>query len=346
MFPLLAVAEALRALEPSPQIVFVGTHRGMEATLLPARGERLEFVEALPLKGQSLMGGAKGLGSIALSFPRARHLVKQLAPDVVLSLGGYAAGTVSVAAWSAGVPVTLLEANATLGLSNRLLRPFVRRAFVVFPETVRDFAPSVACQVGMPLRAVFQAVPYERSSAGVHVLVLGGSQGATPLNEIVPRALARLRSQGRALSVIHQAGRGKDDAVRALYQSLQMPDAQVTPFIDDVATALGAAQLVIARSGAGSVGEISAVGRPAVLIPFPHAADDHQTKNARSLEHAGGALCVLQKDASEELLAAKISALLEAPEKLAEMASASARFGSHDAASQVARELVELAKSR
>ena len=262
VFPLLAVAEALRLRRPDARAVFVGTSRGMEATILPARGERLELLDALPIKGVGVLGALRGATKAATSLPAARALVRRIAPDVVLTIGGYAAGAVSLAARSLGIPVALLEPNSVLGLANRLMTPLVARAYVVFPDAERRFRPSIVRRLGLPIRPGFSPSPYV-ASGSARVLLLGGSQGAQALNEAVPKAIALAQKDVPAITIVHQAGKGRDVEVLARYASLGIADvAEVRAFLDDVPARLGAADVVIARSGAGVICEIAAVGRP------------------------------------------------------------------------------------
>lgn len=340
VFPLLAVAAALKDLAPELRLVFVGTERGLEAELVPARGYELELVHVLPMRGAGVGGVIAGLGSAVRALPASRGLVRKLEPKAVLSIGGYAAGPVALAAWTLGVPVALVEPNAEIGLSNRLLVPLISRAYTAFPESARFFRPASVLETGVPLRPGFSARQLANSSREARVLVLGGSQGAKTLNESVPRALAALEMP---VSVVHQAGARHEAPTRALYAELGLADrARVMPFIDDMSEALARADLVIGRAGAGAVGEICAVGRPSVLIPYPYAGD-HQRFNALSLERRGAAVTVLAKDATPERLSQKIGRILSDRGKLSEMAQQARVLGRPNAAQAIARDLLALA---
>ncbi len=346
VFPMVAVAEALRKEQRDVEVVFVGTARGIETKVLGEAGERLELLEVLPLRGGGLGGFVRGALRAALVLGEARALVRRLEPQVVFSVGGYAAGPVTLAARSLGVPVTLLEPNCVVGFTNRILGPLVRRAYVCFPETKRAFRASAVRWTGVPLRARFSPQPPAERDV-TRVLVMGGSQGALALNESVPRALAACLSRHGHVEVVHQTGRDKDGAVRALYATLGIADrVQVTTFIDDVAEALAGADVVIERAGAGSLAELCAVGRASILVPYPHAADDHQRHNARSLERDGAAICVVQADASPERLEAELERLLGDPEARRAMAARAAARGRPDAARVIAQDLLELAQRR
>lgn len=347
VFPMLAVGEAVRAADPSARVVYVGTARGLEARVVPEQGGELELLDILPLRGGGLSGFLKGAQHAAASIPAARDLVRRLGPSAVLSVGGYAGGPVCFAARTLGVAVTVLEPNSVMGLSNRLLAPFAVRAYTAFPEVDRFFRPSIVRRLGVPLRKAFAPAPYEVQKDKLSILVLGGSQGAKALNETVPRAISQVVNQVPGLRVVHQTGREREAEARALYESLGLSKAaEVVPFIDDMARALASADLVIARAGASTLAELCAVGRPAILVPYPFAADDHQLKNARSLEKRGAAVALPQAEATADRVAAEIQNLAGSPERRASMARAAAEIGAPDAAKAVAADLLELARLR
>jgi len=232
------------------------------------------------------------------------------------------------------------------GFTNRILRPFIRRAYVCFPETREAFAPQTVRWTGVPLRSRFEPVSYPDREVP-QILVMGGSQGALALNEALPKAFAACRDQGLSMTVVHQTGRDKDRQVRELYAKLGMTDGvDITPFIDDVAAALGDADLVVERSGAGSMAELCAVGRPGILIPYPYAADDHQRHNAESLERDGAGRCVVQREASVERLTDELRGLLSDRKAREGMAAAATERGRPDAALVVARDLLALGEGR
>jgi UDP-N-acetylglucosamine--N-acetylmuramyl-(pentapeptide) pyrophosphoryl-undecaprenol N-acetylglucosamine transferase len=340
VFPLLAVADALSALEPMLECVFIGTARGIETRVVPGRGYRLELMNVLPLRGAGFRAAASGTVRAARAVAKARALVKRFVPKVVLSIGGYAAGPVSLAAVFSRIPLLLLEPNSVMGLANRLVAPLVSRAYTAFEPVERHFRKSVVRRTGVPLQRGFSPRPYPVSGP-LSVLVLGGSQGAVALNETVPRALARIKEP---ISIVHQAGPSHEAAVERRYRELGLSArAQVIPFIDDMPEALARASLVIGRAGASAVSEIAAVGRPSILIPFPYAAGDHQRRNALALEAIGAAVCVPQERATAGRLADQASLLLRDRSRLALMAAAAASFGRPQAAEEVARDLLELA---
>lgn len=340
VFPMLAVADAVRALAPSARLVFVGTEQGMETKLVPERGYQLELVKVRPIRGAGLAGALRGIGRAAGAIPEARGIVLRAAPQAVFSIGGYAAGPVALAARTLGIPVALMEPNADIGLANRLIAPFVQRAYIAFPESQRYFGQALTLHTGVPLRSGFEPAGYVAPQVGLKVLVIGGSQGAQSLNDAVPRALASL---GEAVQVVHQCGRAHQDQTSALYAELGLASrVRVQPFIDDMPAALAEADLVVGRAGASAVAEICAVGRPSLLVPYPFAGD-HQKANAASLAREGAALWVPNAEATPERLATELGALLRARSRLVVMAQAARSLGRPHAARAIAEDLLTLA---
>jgi UDP-N-acetylglucosamine--N-acetylmuramyl-(pentapeptide) pyrophosphoryl-undecaprenol N-acetylglucosamine transferase len=343
VFPMVAVADAVRRVA-DVRVVYVGTAGGIEARVVPARGDELELLAVTPIKGRGRRGAVRGVAQAAAVLPSARALVKRLAPRVLLSVGGYAAGPVGLAAWSRRVPVAVLEPNSVLGLANRWLLPFARRAYVAYPETAREVGRR-AQRTGVPLRGEFHRSTYRPSPGVLRVLVVGGSQGASALNQLVPRALAHAGTEVPGLVVLHQAGRDRDDDVRKTYAALGQA-ATVVPFIEDMAGELERADVVIARAGACCLAELCTVGRASILIPFPFAADDHQQKNGDALAGLGAAVCVSQSDATPARVAAELLALASRPDLRVDMAERAALQGKASAAQDVALDLLALASIR
>jgi UDP-N-acetylglucosamine--N-acetylmuramyl-(pentapeptide) pyrophosphoryl-undecaprenol N-acetylglucosamine transferase len=340
VFPAVAVAEAMQR-AADVEVVFCGTERGVEARVVPQRGWKLEKLHVEPLKGGGLGRAAKGTLVAGRATVRAFGLVRDIRPRAVLSVGGYASGPVSLAAALLGVPLAVLEPNSVVGLANRLLAPFARRAYVAWDVAGARFRPEARRLLGVPLRSGFRRAPYVPGPTA-RVLVMGGSQGAAPLNDRVPAAVALVARALPALEVLHQAGRDRDHGVRERYAHEGVKAVTVVPFIDDVAGAIAAADVVVARAGAGTLAELSAIGRAAVLVPFPLAADDHQGKNAEALASAGAAVCLRQEGATPEALAAALEALLTDDAARSRMADASGALGRPDAARDVAADLLAL----
>jgi UDP-N-acetylglucosamine--N-acetylmuramyl-(pentapeptide) pyrophosphoryl-undecaprenol N-acetylglucosamine transferase len=340
VFPMIAVAEALSKLA-EPRLVFVGTERGLEARAVPERGFCLELMRVLPIRGGGVRGAWRGIVRALGSLGEARTLLRRHAPDIVFSVGGYAAGPVSLAARSLGIPVALLEPDSVIGLTNRLLSPFVQRAYTAFESVESNFFRRIVLRSGVPLRAGFEPRPYTHSGGALRVLVLGGSQGAKQLNDTVPRALALCKTKVR---VLHQSG--SHHGMVELYREHGMGDrAVVCPFIEDMPRALAEADLVISRAGAGALSEICAIGRPSILIPYPFASGDHQRHNARVIAEAQAGILADGDSITPDGLAQRIDALCQQPGRLTAMAEAARRLGRPDAAMTVARDLLELAQA-
>jgi UDP-N-acetylglucosamine--N-acetylmuramyl-(pentapeptide) pyrophosphoryl-undecaprenol N-acetylglucosamine transferase len=340
VFPAVALAEAMQSLA-DVDVVFCGTARGVEARVVPARGWRLELLDVEPMLGGGPARAVRGALVAARATLSAIALVRRLKPRAVLSVGGYAAGPAALAAALAGVPLAILEPNSVVGFANRLLAPLARRAYVAWDDAGLRFRPAARRAYGVPLRPGFAPRPYA-AKGGARVLVLGGSQGAAALNERMPAATARLASLA-GLQVVHQSGQGRDGAVREAYARAEVHGATVTAFIEDVAKAIADADVVVARSGAGAVAEITAVGRAAILVPFPHAAGDHQARNAEALARAGAAVCIRQDAADAPRLADELRRVLCDDALRVSMANAARALGKPDAAARIAADLLELA---
>jgi UDP-N-acetylglucosamine--N-acetylmuramyl-(pentapeptide) pyrophosphoryl-undecaprenol N-acetylglucosamine transferase len=341
VFPGLAVARALQQLA-DVEVVFAGSPRGLESRVVPEHGYRLELLDVEPMKGGGVGRAFRGAMVAARATQAAGALVRTLQPSAVLSVGGYAAGPAALACVLERVPLAILEPNSTLGLANRILAPFASRAYLAWPVTRRHFHTDKAKLFGVPLRAGFEPRPVAASEGPRRVLVLGGSQGAAALNEAVPRALARLIPDIK-VSVVHQTGRDREGPVGQRYQELGIEEAQVFPFLDDVAARIAQADLVIARAGAVTVAELCAIGRAALFVPFPQAADDHQAKNALSLAEVGGAVCLRQELADEARLESELRSLLLDDTKRSKMAAIAREHGRPNASEDIAADLLHLA---
>jgi UDP-N-acetylglucosamine--N-acetylmuramyl-(pentapeptide) pyrophosphoryl-undecaprenol N-acetylglucosamine transferase len=346
VFPLVAVAHALRRLVPEIRPVFIGTARGMETRFVPEQGFELELLNVLPMRGGGIKGVIRGAARAATLLPEARALIRRYQPSGVFSIGGYAAGPVTLAARTLGLPVALMEPNSIIGLANLLSAPFVQRAYTAFEITESHFAPGIVLRSGVPLRPGFDQVPWQRHSGPLNVLVLGGSQGAQALNHMLPEALCQIQ---QALSITHQCGSAHLETVTQRYQgcrasrdrTLPSQNVEIVPFINDMPRAIAAADLVVGRAGAGAVSEIAAVGRPSLLIPYPHASGDHQRINAESLQRVGAARCIPETEATSERIARELMALTDR-NLLQSMAQAAALVGRPQAADTVARDFLTL----
>jgi UDP-N-acetylglucosamine--N-acetylmuramyl-(pentapeptide) pyrophosphoryl-undecaprenol N-acetylglucosamine transferase len=261
----------------------------------------------------------------------------------VLSVGGYSGGPAALACVRARVPLAILEPNSVLGLANRLLAPFAKRAYVAWATTAKVFRGEKARVYGVPLRPGFDPQPYAAPVGRRRLLVLGGSQGSVALNERLPFAIARAARSVGDIDVVHQTGADREAVVREAYKAAGIDNAMVVSFVTDVADQMTAADIIVARGGAVTVAEISAIGRASIIVPFPHAADDHQAKNAMALADLGGSICVLQDAADEVRLGTELTLLFADAERRTRMARSALEHGHPYAAQDIARDLLTIA---
>jgi UDP-N-acetylglucosamine--N-acetylmuramyl-(pentapeptide) pyrophosphoryl-undecaprenol N-acetylglucosamine transferase len=338
VIPALAVAHELRALYGA-QVVFVGTARGIETRLVPAAGYELKLVEVGALKRVSLATRLRTLLALPVAIARASGIIQEFRPDVVIGVGGYASGPAMLAAALSSVPTLAFEPNVVPGFANRLLASMVSMAAVHFPQTCRYFR---RCRVtGVPVRRAFfelQSKPGGRPT----LLVFGGSQGARAINAAVTGALPALHERLPDLHVIHQTGERDYNDAQAAYLRAGI-SAEVSPFIENMPEVFGRADLLLCRSGASTVAEITAAGKPAIFVPFPHAADDHQLRNAEALAAVGAAVIVPEKELTSERVVNEVVALLNDRQRLARMAAAARALSHADAAGDIARMAARLA---
>ncbi len=322
LFPGLAVAELAR--EDGFEVLFFGAERGLESRVVPAAGFELSADPVEGVVGRNPLAAARAVFGLLAAAIRVRRVCRLRGIDAMIGLGGYASAPGVLGAWLAGVPVVLLEQNRKPGLSNRLLARLARVVCTSFEAGESGFAGSEVRFTGNPLRrGLDEALPYAGRDT---LLVFGGSAGARAINRAVPEVLGRLAASFELPPVLHQAGRTAVEEVEAAYRAAGV-DADVVPFIDDMAGAYARARLVVCRAGATSVAELVATGTPAVLIPFPFAAADHQTANARELELVGAARVVVEGDRCVQNLEAELSGLLAPQGPLTSMAERAKGLG-------------------
>lgn len=332
VIPALAIATELRALYSS-EVMFIGTSRGIETRLVPAAGFELRLVEVGALKKVSLVKRIQTLAELPVAIFRSSEILKNFRPDVVIGVGGYASGPTMLAAALSSIPTLAFEANVVPGLANRIMAPIVSSAAVHFEETCRYF---YRCRVtGVPVRHAFFNLPAKGAGSPPTLLVFGGSQGAHGINETLMNSLPALTTQVPGIHIIHQTGeRDYNDAQTAYLHSVAR--AEVFPFIEEMPEMFARADLLLCRSGASTVAEVTAAGKPAIFVPFPHATDDHQLRNAQALERAGAAVLIGEKDLTPERLVRTVSELLCDQARLARMGTASRKLSHPDAARQIA----------
>lgn len=332
LFPGLAVAEAWRAKDIETEILFVGSLYGIEAKVLPRTMFRFEALALRGLRGRGWRGVWQFVCQIPVALWRALRLVRQFRPQLVLGLGGYGSVPVVVAAWVRGVPSLLLEQNAHPGMANRFLARLARRVCTTFPESARFFPAGRAELTGNPVRALASA--QHPDPGHFTIFVFGGSQGATSLNRAAVAAVRSLRTQLADLQIIHQTGAADVEWVENQYRDMQV-DATVQAFVYDMADVYGRADLLVCRAGATTLSEVAALGKPALLVPYPFAADDHQRANAESMVARGAAEMLLDAELNGETLAQRILELEHDRPRLRAMATAALALSVPDAAQRV-----------
>ena len=335
VIPAIAIAQELQKTYGC-DLLFIGTARGIESRLVPAAGFELRVVEVGALKNVSLTTRAKTMFALPQAVWDARHILSEFRPDVVIGVGGYASGPAMLAASIRGIPTVAFEPNVVPGLANRVVAPFVSAAAVHFEETAHYFRRAQV--TGVPVRQAFFEIPVKPPGSDPVLLVFGGSQGAHAINAVVTRAAPRLLEQVPGIHIVHQTGEPDYNDVLAGYAGMG-GSVEVYRFIDDMPALFSRSQLLVCRSGASTVAEITAAGKPAIFVPFPRAADDHQKRNAEALEHAGAGLLIEEACLTPEVLVSTVTTLLNDPERLRSMGAA-ARSLSH---ANAARDIASLA---
>lgn len=335
VIPALAIANQLKR-SYNAEVLFIGTARGIENRLVPAAGYPLKLVRVGALKNVSLLTRAKTAFDLPRAVWDAARTLNEFAPEVVIGVGGYASGPAMLAAVVKHIPTLAFEPNVVPGFANRVVARFVSAAAVHFAETAKYFRHAQV--TGVPVRQAFFEIAPKRGGTPT-LLVFGGSQGAHAINEAMIRCLPVLLRQAPGIHVIHQTGERDYNDALAAYGALS-EDAgrfEVFKFIEDMPAAFGSADLLVCRSGASTVAEITAAGKPAVFVPFPRAADDHQTVNALALERAGAAVLVEESKLDGVWLAETIAALLQDSRRLRQMSEAARSLAHAKAARDIAR---------
>jgi UDP-N-acetylglucosamine--N-acetylmuramyl-(pentapeptide) pyrophosphoryl-undecaprenol N-acetylglucosamine transferase len=343
VIPALAIAQQLKK-QLGAEVLFIGTARGIETRLVPQAGFRLELIQVGALKNVSLMTRAKTMFDLPRAIAASSRMLSEFDPEVVIGVGGYASGPAMVAAIRRRLPTLAFEPNVVPGFANRMIARWVSAAAVHFEETCRYFPH---CRVtGVPVRAAFFSIPQKAISSNSGdtptLLVFGGSQGARAINQAMIESLAGLRAKIPGIHVIHQTGQRDYDHVLAAYQRSGI-SGEVHKFIDDMPGTFARADLLVCRSGASTVGEITAAGKPAIFVPFPAAADDHQNVNARALERVGAAVVVEESNLGAAYLVDTIAALIGDSGRLRSMSAAARSLAHPKAVEEIAEMVVRLA---
>lgn len=329
IFPGVAIAREFMRRDSSTAILFVGTARGLESKIVPQSGFDLELISVGALKGVSIFERSKSVRGLPRSFVAARRILKRFKPDVVIGVGGYSSGPTLLMASLARIPTMVVEPNAMPGFTNRVLARFVDAAALSFADAQRYFG-SRGVVTGNPVRVDFARLAKKQRTDRLHVLIFGGSQGAHAINNAVIGALPSMASRRDRLSFTHQTGERDYENVRQGYADAGFDDADVRPFIHEMAGQYARADVLICRAGATTVAELAAAGKAAIFIPFPFATDDHQRKNAEAFVRVGAGRMILQRDLTPARLAEELNQLLEDPREIDRMEEASRNLGRPD----------------
>lgn len=343
LFPGIALAEEIVTRHPKNDVVFVGTHRGLEARVVPQNGFVFEAIESRGLKGMGLRKMMLGLMLLPVSFFSALGLLRKYKPDVVVGVGGYSSGPVVLLAWLLRIPTAIQEQNALPGLTNKMLGKFVNAVFVSFEAAIPFFPYKRAHALGNPIRRALlenflrSKVAHERFT----LLIFGGSLGARGINSRVIDALPFLKDLKDQVHIVHQTGKHDFETVKKGYAQNDFP-ADVREFIDDMAGAYLGADLVLCRAGATTLAELTVCKKASILVPFPQATDDHQTVNAKALVDAGAALMFREEQLTGQALATAIRELKNDPSRLTKMEKAAGVLGRPEASGEIAQVLQQL----
>jgi len=336
--PLLAVAREL--IRRGHEVVFIGTREGMEAKLVPEAGYPIEWIEIGGLKRVGLSRALKTAWQMPASIWRASRVLAKPGANAVFSMGGYVAGPVVIAAILRRTPIVAMEPNAVPGFTARRTARWTDRALLAFEEAAAYFPRGRSELTGLPVREEFFALPRRETGDRFTVLITGGSSGSRTLNRAFRESLARFR--GSAVRVLHQSGVAEQEECEKALRASGV-DGEVTAFLTDMPKAFAQADLVVCRSGAGAVAEVAAAGKASVLVPFPFAADDHQSRNAEAMARAGAALVVKDAEMNGERLHREVAALAGDRAALARMGEAARRLAKPGAARRAAEILEEVA---
>jgi len=338
LFPAVATAQQFQKQFPNTEVLFVGTNRKVDTGSLKNYGFDSRTIDCYGVKGKNPYQLLKAIVTLPRAYMQALKVIKEFRPDVIVGVGGYVTGPVVSAAKSMGIPVVIHEQNSVPGLANRKLGAIVDTICLSLPGSGAQFNQNKVVYTGNPVRTDILELARQKRKADSKkktILVLGGSQGAQAINELLPKAVGALESVlTKELHIIHQTGEKDVEGVRRAYE-IHNIDAQVEPFFRNMASVYSEADLVVSRAGATTLAEISVLGKPAILIPYPYAADNHQEKNGDYYVQGGGAVQFIQKKLTAEKLGDALATLLSDPEKLKKMSVAMKKLSYPDAAEQI-----------
>jgi UDP-N-acetylglucosamine--N-acetylmuramyl-(pentapeptide) pyrophosphoryl-undecaprenol N-acetylglucosamine transferase len=341
LFPGIAVAQEFEARHAASKIIFVSTGNPLERSVLSKTGYTLQTITAAGIKGRGLWNQVKSVAKIPKGILEANRILKKFSPDLTIGLGSYSAGPVAFAAWLRKIPIVVHEQNILPGITNRILSRFANRIFISFENTRSHMDPQKVHWTGNPVRQEildnadrFKDTKNDESGdRPFTVLIIGGSQGAHRINMAVIEALDHLRHLEH-LHFVHQTGQADEQPVRQAYRQSKV-GGTVQAFFDNMAEQYSRADLIICRAGATTVAEVTALGKAAIFIPFPFAADNHQVLNAGSLSDEGAAEILIEKDLSGKILSEKIKYYAARPDELEDMSARAKQFGKPDAAKNI-----------
>ncbi len=345
LFPALAIARAVKAEDPNSSILFVGTRHGIEARIIPETEFPIHFITARGIRRTGAVSTLRAIVEIPFGVMQSIRVIREFRPTIVLGVGGYASGPTLAAAVLARIPTAIQEQNSIMGTTNKLLMRFADRVFISWEKT--DPAPPTKKTIlaGNPIRGDLLDPPLRpKHGDRLNILIFGGSRGARSINLAVTQNLDLLLPVAGKISLLHQTGYGAAEEVKESYHKAGI-EADVREFINDMAQAYSWADLVVCRSGASSVAELTALGKPAILVPYPYAIGDHQTRNAVLLETAGAARVLRDQDLKNGKLTKEIRSIIEKPDLLDEMAESSRKLGRPEAARIIARALIDLKRT-
>ena len=343
LFPGIAIAEEFFKRDSKTQIIFIGTRKGIESKLLGQLGYELREIDIEGIKGRGINALVRGIYQVPQSMWQSRCILQEFRPQIVVGVGGYASGPAVLTAHFMSIPTAIAEQNALPGITNRILSRFVNKIFVTYAQTKKYFPQAKVVLSGNPVRAAFVAGSSKEKEKKDYwqLLIFGGSQGAEAINESIIGMLPQLQRMKDKVRVLHQTGARQLEEVKRAYEQFRI-QAKVTPFIVDMAGAYAEADLIICRAGATSLAEITAAGKAAILIPYPWAANDHQSKNAQALTAGGAAVLIAEQELSGSKLFSTIENLLRDEKKLQQMEKNSLRMSKIDAAATIVDDCIKL----
>ncbi|MBN1663002.1 MAG: undecaprenyldiphospho-muramoylpentapeptide beta-N-acetylglucosaminyltransferase [Deltaproteobacteria bacterium] len=345
LFPGIAVAEELLKRNPKNAVLFIGTERGLENRILRELGYELRLLDVEGVKGRGIMKAAQAVLKIPKSMMASLKIIRDFRPDIVMGVGGYVSGPSVITAHFMGIKTVVAEQNVIPGVTNRILGRFVDKIFITFSDTEKWISGKKAFMSGNPIRAGFMAEngASKEDNGRFNILVFGGSQGARAINRACMDALDHLGTMKDQLKFVHQTGKDDCEEVSRGYRTRGF-DAVVLPFIMDMPAAYRSADLLICRAGATSIAELTACGKASVLIPFPYAIHDHQTKNAEVLVRAGAAEMIPETELSGPVLAHMIEDFKDNPDVIWAMEKKSFALGNKRAAADIVDECLRMIK--